>query len=276
MSWNRTTNRAWPRFRRAALIASAPFVLLAGGAHADLAEILKQASLRVLVVLDAPRPEFFSLDASRPGFDREVIEGFARLRGLKLEVIPLASFDDLIPALLARRGDVIAGGYRDSETRRKSITFTIEAFPNRMLIITRKPNRVVRTVEELRKERVGTTRGTATAEAVTAIGLPQENLDDRIPPGAYVEALRSGRISAAVWSVERALLAQREDPAIQLGLPVGKPGSLAFGVRNEDVQLLAALNLHIDHTRKSGTWSRLVVKYFGQNALQILQEAASH
>jgi ABC-type amino acid transport substrate-binding protein len=273
MAWSRTKQAALARLRCVALLAAST-VLLAGAAHADLAEIQKQGSLRVLIVLDVPRPEFFALDATRPGFDREVLEGFARLHGLKLEVITLASFDDLIPALVGRKGDVIAGGYRDSLTRRKSIAFTAEVFPNRMLIINRKPNPVVRTVEQLRKERVGATRGTATAEALTASGVPQENVDDRIPFGGYVEALRSGRVTAAVWSVERALLAQREDPALQLGMSVGKPGSLAFGVRNEDTELVAALNLHIDRTRKSGTWSRLVVKYFGQSALQILQEAA--
>jgi ABC-type amino acid transport substrate-binding protein len=259
---------------RAALLAMLLAVGLVGAARADLAEIQKTGSLRALVVLDIPRPEFFSMDADHPGFDREIVESFARLNGMKLEVIPLASFDELIPALLAHKGDVIVGGYRDSETRRKSIAFTAEVFPNRMLIINRKPSPVVRTPEELRKQKVGATRGTATAEAVIAIGLPAANLDDGIPLGGYVEALRSGRVSAAVWSVERALLAQRDDPALQLGMQVGKPGSLAFGVRNEDTQLLAELNLHVERTRKSGTWSRLVVKYFGERALEILREAA--
>ena len=85
-----------------------------------------------------------------------------------------------------------------------SIAFTTEVFPNRMVIITVKPHRVVRTVEELRKERVGTTRGTALIEALKAVGFPPDKLDDQIPLGAYPEALHSGRITAA-WSVERAL-----------------------------------------------------------------------
>jgi ABC-type amino acid transport substrate-binding protein len=242
---------------------------------ADLPELKARGSLRVLVVLDVPRPEFFSMDAAKPGFDREIIEGFANLHGLKLDVVALPSFDDLIPALLDRRGDVIVGGYRDSEPRRRSIAFTTEVFPNRMVIITIKPHRVVRSIEELRKERVGTTRGTALIEALKAVGFPPDNLDDQIPLGAYPEALHSGRITAAAWSVERALPAQREDPTIQLGMYIGEPGSLAFGVRKDDAQLLSALNVHIERTRKGGTWSRLVVKYFGQNALQVLQAAAA-
>ncbi len=270
--------RQRPRLRAVLVSLIVPLITLAATAvssAADLPEIQKQGSLRVLVVLDVPRPEFFATDPARPGFDREIIESFARLHKLKLDVVALPSFDDLIPALLSHKGDVIAGGYRDSVTRRKSIAFTTEAFPNRMLIITIKPHRVVRTLEELRKERVGTTRGTALVEALMGLGLPKENLDDQIPLGAYAEALHSGRITAAAWSVERALPAQREDPSIQLGMYIGKPGSLAFGVRREDTQLLAALDVHIERTRKSGTWSQLVIKYFGQNALEVLQAAAS-
>jgi ABC-type amino acid transport substrate-binding protein len=267
-----------PRARRPLWMAGALLVALAsapGLRAVDLPEIQKQGALRVLVVIDVPRPEFFSFDPKMPGFDREVLEGFARTRKLKLEVVSLPSFEDLIPSLLERKGDVIAGGYRDSPTRRKQIAFTDEVFPNRFVIVTLKPHRVVQTVEELRKERVGTTKGTATAEALLEAGVPAASIDDGIPLGAYAEALHAGRITAAAWSVERALPAQRQDPSIQLGMYLGKAGSLAYGVRKEDGQLLAALNAHIALVRNSGGWSPLVVKYFGSNALQVLQQAAS-
>ena len=244
-------------------------------AAADLAELQTRGSLRVLVVLDAHRREFFANDVKMPGFDREILETFAQVRGLRVEVINLPSFDDLIPALVGNRGDVIAAGYRDSATRRKSIAFTDEVFPNRFVIVTIKPHRVIQTMEELRQERVGATRGAATAEAVLAAGLPPASLDDGIAIGDYAAALHSGRVTAAVWSVERALPAQREDPTIQLGMYVGKPGSLAFGLRKEDTELRAALNDHVARVRKSGAWSRMVIKYFGENALKILQQATA-
>ena len=242
----------------------------------DLPAIEKRGSLRLLAVLDAHRPEFFSTDAKAPGFEREILNGFAALHKVKIEVVALPSFDDLIPALLARKGDIIAGGYRDSATRRKSVAFSSEVFPNRFVVVTLRPHPVITNLEELRKERVGTTRGTATAEAALAAGLARENIDDGIEVGAYIEALRARRVTAAIWSVERALPAQREDPDLQLGMYLGQPGSLAFATRKEDTQLLAALNGHIEAVRRSGAWNRLVIKYFGENALQILKGAGSH
>ncbi len=91
-------------------------------------------------------------------------------------MVTLASWDDLIPALLARKGDVIVGGYRDTEVRRKSVAFSAETFPTRMVVVTLKPHPVVRTLEQLRTEKVGAMKGTAMAEAALAAGVPRQNL----------------------------------------------------------------------------------------------------
>jgi ABC-type amino acid transport substrate-binding protein len=56
---------------------------------------------------------------------------------------------------------------------------------------------------------------------------------------------------------------------------LGPPGSLAYGVRKGDTALLAALNSYIEGIRKTPTWSRLVVKYFGDDAPEILRKARS-
>src|SRR5262245_44786767 len=242
---------------------------------ADLSEIRSRGSLRVLVVLDTRRPEFFALGPASPGFDHELIEGFSRGHQLKLDVVTLPSWDDLVPALLAGKGDVIVGGFRDTEARRKSVAFCAETFPTRMVVVTLKPHRVVTTLEQLRTERVGAMRGTAMAEAVVAAGVPPQNVDDGIAAWSYVEALHDGRVSAVAWSVERAVPAQREDPNLQLGMLLGKPGALASAVRPQDTKLLAALNDHVAGVRSSGVWSRLVVKYFGADALGLLKQARS-
>jgi membrane-bound lytic murein transglycosylase F len=244
-------------------------------AATDLSDIKSRGSLRVLVVLDTRRPEFFALDPASPGFDHEVIEGFARRHQLKLDVVKLPSWDDLVPALLAGKGDVIVGGFRDTEARRKSVAFSAETFPTRMVVVTLKPHRVVQTLEQLRTEKVGAMKGTAMVEAVAAAGVPSQNVDDGVATWSYVDALHAGRVTAVAWSVERAIPAQREDPNLQLGMFLDGPGALAFAVRPQDTKLLAALDDHISGVRRSGVWSRLVVKYFGANALDLLKQARS-
>ena len=80
-------------------------------------------------------------------------------------------------------------------------------------------------------------------------------------------------VKAIVLGVENAIVAQRDDPRIELGTFLGPPGSLAFGVRKGDSALLAALDAYVDNVRRSATWNRRVVEYFGDSAPEVLRRA---
>ncbi|HKC12219.1 MAG TPA: transporter substrate-binding domain-containing protein, partial [Vicinamibacteria bacterium] len=97
--------------------------------------------------------------------------------------------------------------------------------------------------------------------------------DEAIPTGTLPATLKAGRVTAVVLGIENAIDAQRQDPELQLGLFLGPPGSLAYGVRKEDTGLRQALSDYIDNLRRTPTWSRLVVKYFGEAAPEILRKA---
>lgn len=243
-------------------------------AATDLAEIKGKGVLRVLVMLDTKRPEFYSIrPGTPPGFDAEVLDHFAALHRLKLEVVPQSGWDALIPALRGKKGDLIAGRFTATESRKKLVSFTSEVFPTRNVVINRKPNKPITTLEQLKAERVGAIKGSSMAEAIGLSGVPASSVDDSIAPGGYDEALKAGKITAALWGVESAIALQKEDPEIQLGLFLGPPGNLAYAVRKDEPELLKALNEYIENLRKTPTWSRLVVKYFGAAAPEILRKA---
>jgi len=249
-----------------AVLAAAP--LLAG----DLPEVKSRGTLRVLAVVRNQADEFVSTEPGR-GFDREILEAFCALHKLKLEVVEQRNWGDLIPALQQNKGDLIAGRFNVTPARREQIAFTSEVFPSRHVVLTRKPHRVVTTLEELREEKVGTVQGTSMAEVVAAAGVPPAHVNDTIVTGTLPDALRDGRVSAVVLGIENAISAQRRDPELQLGAFVGPPSSLAYGVRKEDTALLAALSEYVTNLRRTPTWNRLVVKYFGASAPEVLRKA---
>jgi ABC-type amino acid transport substrate-binding protein len=238
------------------------------------AEAKARGTLRVIAVAIDQKDEFFSSrPGDAPGFDRELLEAYCTREKLRLEVVPVSGWDGLVPALQAGKGELIAGRFSVTDKRRRLIDFTADVFPTRTVVVTRKPTRVIQTVDELRAERVGTVRGSSLAEAVDAAAVPRTNVDDSIQPGHLADALKTGKVTAVIQGVEDAILSQREDPELQLGLFVGPPGSLAWGVRKGETALLQSLNHHIAGVRKSPTWSRLVVKYFGESALEVLKKA---
>lgn len=256
-----------PRIRGLALL-----VLPAALCEAATLELKTAGTLRVLAVPGSP--QFVNLaPGALPGFDREVLDGFVAKEKLKLELVTVESWDVLLDALLEGRGDLVAGGVTVTPSRQSRVDFTVEVFPTREMVLTRKPVQVITTLEQLREEKVGTIRGTSMAEALAKVGLAPRNLDDSFPSGTLPEGLRSGRISACVLGVEDAVLAQRADPQIQLGMFLGPRESLAYAVRKEAPALRRALDAYLTNLRRTPTWGRLVVKYFGDAALPVLKRA---
>ncbi len=240
----------------------------------DLPELKARGALRLLAVPVPDFPQFLSVQKEKPsGFDYEVLSGFCRLQRLELQVVAVESWGGLVPALREGKGDLIAGGFRVTPSRRDLIDFSVEAFPSRRVVMSRAPHRVVRTIDELRSERVGTIRGSALAELVASLGVPPRNVDDGVPPGGLVAALRSGRVTAAIDGVEVALVAAQEDAGIQLGMWAGPPESLAYGVRKDSPRLRQELDTYLGNFRRTLSWNRLVVKYFGPAAPEVLKKS---
>ena len=90
-------------------------------ADEDLAAIQLRGSLRVLVLAGAS-PE---LPRASAGFsDADLVQDFAARRGLKVQEVPVARPDLLLPALLAGKGDVAAVGLSVTSVGASRVAFT--------------------------------------------------------------------------------------------------------------------------------------------------------
>jgi ABC-type amino acid transport substrate-binding protein len=257
---------------------SASFVLAfslapAGLQAQDLPEIQAKGVLRVIV--DASNlPERFNVGSGgEPGLEKEILLGFASLHKLTLAVVTTERADERVAQLVSGKGDVVAG-IVVTESRRRQVDFTSEVLPSRHVVVTRKPEPVLEDLAVLRSRRVGATKGSSWAEVALAAGVPRASLDDSYAaPEEMLEALRTQRVSAAVMTAVWAILARKRDPDLQIGAFVGPASTVAFAVRKESPLLLKALDAHVSNLRRTPTWSRLVVKYFGENALEILKKS---
>jgi ABC-type amino acid transport substrate-binding protein len=252
----------------------AVLAILSGGpaARADLDGIAARGSVRVLAGLGED-PAWFSLEGGEaPGFEREVLEGFARLHKVRLEVVPVERWEEAISMLLQARGDLLAG-VNDTPARRLRVDFTAELLPARNVVVTRRPRPRIQKLEDLRAARVAVVPSTTWAEALESAGVPASRRIVVEDVAAAVEAIRAGRATATVTDVLDFLLQRRRDAELEPGMELGGALSSAWAVRKTDPQLRQALDAYLAALRGSPNWSRLLVKYFGDDAPAVLGRA---
>jgi ABC-type amino acid transport substrate-binding protein len=225
------------------------------------------ARLRVLVAADE-MPEMFSFEPKgQPGFERELIEGFCRINGLGLEVIQVKDFDQIIPMLLRREGDLIAG-IVDTPARRQKVAFSSEVFPVRHMAITRRPGPTARTLGELRGLRVGIIPGTTWEQAVVDAGVPRPNRTAYRDAELLLAGLRGREVDAVVMTVFDFALAKKHDAELVAGPFVGRAAAAALALRPEDGRLLQALNGYLQGMRQAR--HTLMFKYLNEEALSLI------
>jgi ABC-type amino acid transport substrate-binding protein len=225
------------------------------------------ATLRVLVATDE-MPEMFSFEEEgRPGLERELVEGFSRLHGLKLEVVPVRDFNQIIPMLLRGEGDVVTG-IVNTESRRQKVAFTGEVFPVRHLAVTRRPKPAVARPGDLRALRVGVIPGTSWEQATAEAGVPKTK---RVPfrdAEALLAGLRAGQVDAVVVALLDYVLASKRDPELTAGAFIGPGLSAAWAVRPEDARMLGALNGYLQGMGQAR--HTLMLKYLSEEALSLI------
>lgn len=256
--------------RAVALLGALLLHLAASGSQAnDLAEIKRAGVLRVLAG-QGEQPEMFSfLSTGEPGFERELVEGFARLQKVRIQIHAVKRWEDRLPQLLKNEGDLVIG-LVETPARREQIAFTSEVMPARHVVVTHKPKPVVATVEQFRGEKVGVVKATSWAQAAYDAGVSAAKAEAYATTDEMLAALQSQQIGASVMSLSDLTLAMRRYPGLQAGATLGEPVSAGWGLRKEDKALQAALNEYLANARKGSSWSRLVVKYFGDKALTAL------
>jgi ABC-type amino acid transport substrate-binding protein len=260
--------------RASTLLAFALAARLAAPLEGDLIEVQARGSLRVITHLTAADSQFSSQNPSRPGLDLEILNGFASLEKVKMEIVEVSGGPDLrVAALIEGKGDIVGGRLSISAERGQRIAFSAEIFPLRFVILTRHPSPALTTPKELRGFRVGTV-GTSqvlmSAVKETQV-LPSQVDASFSEPSDMLKGLRSGQVTAIITSLDEALSAKMDDPEIRVGGFVGAPTSFVFGVRREDAKLRAALDSYIGNLRRTATWNRLLVKYYGDDALELLR-----
>src|SRR5688572_26919617 len=124
--------RFLPLVAASLLVSSAPLCAL------DLPALKQKGVLRAIVAADEAKETFDFGGGANPGFEREMLEQFARKEGLRLEVVRASGHAQRIPMLLKGEGDVIVAIF-DTPERRTQVGFTGEVMPTHDVAVNLAP-----------------------------------------------------------------------------------------------------------------------------------------
>lgn len=214
--------------------------------------------------------EYKTPDGKLTGFDIDI--GNAVCAKLKTKCVWVENdFDGLIPALQARKFDVINSAMNITSKRRQSIDFTPAIYVVPIVMIAKHGSPLRPDVASLRGKHVGVLQGSSQEDFLKAhwanAGVAVVSYQDQ--DQIYAD-LVAGRLDAAVQEAQTAQDGFLDKPAGRdyqiVGEPLKDPATLGegtgFGMRKNDKALQAKVVGALDALKKDGTLSALSQKYF--------------
>lgn len=213
--------------------------------------------------------EFYEEGTNRAtGIDIDLCEAIAKEMGLGGGCeFRNTTFDGIIPALKARRFDIIMSAMSDTPERQKEIDF-VDYFKAGTSILVRKGNpEGIRSLDDLCGKTVGIQKGTtqeevanAQKEKCKASGSDLTVLTFETDPEAQ-QALKAGRTVADMNDFPvAAYVAQTTGDFEVVGEQI-ETGPYGIGVRKEDTDLRDAIQAALKAIIADGTYDRILAKW---------------
>ena len=251
----------------------------------DLPELRERGTIRVLVNYN--RTNFFLVGPTPRGFEYELLKQYEKSlnRGIgrrelhtELVFIPLP-FHELIPALLAGKGDIIAAGLTITPGRAEQVVFTDPYLEEvHEIVVGRRDAPALERLSELAGRQVFVTRASSFADhlqqrskELVSQGLPAIAVSEAIE-GMQVEDLLEmvdrGIIELTVADHHVAKLWSLSLPQLQLypEVVIHEGGRIAWAVRPDNPELLESLNAFVATNRRGSLIGNILFdRYFVAN-----------
>ncbi|MEZ2311649.1 ABC transporter substrate-binding protein [Paraburkholderia sp. RCC_158] len=244
-------------------------MLLSSGAAAAA------GTLRIGV--EAAYPPFESLTpaGALQGFDIDVGNALCARMGVRCVWVQNA-FDGLIPALDARKFDVIDSAMNITDKRKTAIAFTSPVYVVPMQMVARRTAHLLPTASALVGKRVGVLQGSSQEDYAKHHWAPAGAEVQSYPTQDQIFAdLAAGRLDASVQEATVAaesFLSKPEGRDFDFAGPALRDDALlgagiGLGMRKADAALRSKVNAALDSLKSDGTLSALSRKYFGRDII---------
>ena len=221
----------------------------------DLAALKRHGNLRVLI------PRFDEGDDHLPRaglpvhIETDLLESFSTESGLTPVWIYVDKREDLVPYLLAGKGDVIAANFTITPERKEKIAFSVPITIVKEQIVTRIGDNI-KSPADLVGRQVALHRSSSFWLTLQELQKKYPKIQltivaEDVPTEAIIDGVADGQYDVAVAdsNLAKAIMTYRDD--IKVAFDLTGERTIAWGVRPDSSQLLDELNRYLNKERLS-------------------------
>lgn len=220
----------------------------------------KDGAQKIYVGTNAEFAPFEFLEGDKVvGFDMDLITEIAKLQGFEVQVQNQA-FDGLLPALQAKKIDLIIAGMTVTEERKKAVNFSESYYTASQVIIVAESNDMIKTYDDLKGKNVGVQIGTTGDTIISEI---KEITNTKFNNGSEaVMALLAGKVEAVVIDNEPAKNFVAKNKGLKVVEAEAVKEDYAIAINKENTELLEKINAGLKTLKENGKYDELVAKWF--------------
>lgn len=236
----------------------------------DYAAIAKEGILRVATEYNST--SFYVDGDTISGFHYELIEAFARDKGLKAEIMPFMSFEERLKGLAEGRFDVIAFGILATSELKDSLLLTTPIVLNKQVLVQRKETEendslYIRSQLDLAQRTLHVVKGSPSILRIRNLG---NEIGDTIyikeiekyGPEQLISLVAHGDIDYAVCDESIARAVADSLPQIDINTAISFTQFYSWAVSKQSPVLLDSLNTWLDKFQKEKEYQKLYKKYY--------------
>ena len=193
------------------------------------------------------------------GFDIDLINEIAKLIGAEIEVVDM-QFDGLLPALEAKKIDLIVAGMTATEERKKFVNFSEPYYNSKQSIVVLSNNTDITTFDNFAGKKVGVVlgyTGDILVSEMTNVEVQKFNATSET-----ILALKSQKVDAVVLDYEPAKNYVAQNKELKLIETDSATEEYSIAMRKDDTELLTKVNDALKTINENGTYETLLSKYF--------------
>ncbi|MEI0478401.1 basic amino acid ABC transporter substrate-binding protein [Brachyspira pulli] len=193
------------------------------------------------------------------GFDIDLINEISKIMGFQFEIVDM-QFDGLLPALEAKKIDVIIAGMTATEERKQFVNFSDPYYNSKQSIVVQANNTDITSFDNFTGKKVGVVLGYTGDILVSE--LPNVEVQKFNTTSETVLALKAQKVDAVVLDYEPAKNYVAQNTELKLVETDAATEEYSIAMRKDDTEFLAKVNEALKTIKENGTYDALISKYF--------------